>query len=68
LIGALESYFICVCYNQNLITYKDGFNKFSLFDDDKPNDHIDLLENMSRYNCLSASKEKIFKKVKLTKE
>jgi len=21
--------------------YKDGFNKFSLFDDHKPNDHID---------------------------
>ena len=50
------------------MTYKDGFNKFSLFDDDKPNDHIDLLENMSGYNCLSASKEKNFKKVKLTKE
>ena len=23
------------------MTYKDGFNKFRLFDDDKPNDHID---------------------------
>jgi len=23
------------------MTYKDGFNKFPLFDDDKPNDHID---------------------------
>ena len=23
------------------MTYKDGFNKFPVFDDDKPNDHID---------------------------
>ena len=27
--------------SKTLTTYKGGFNKFPLFDDDKPNDHID---------------------------
>ena len=34
--------YICVCYHQNLTLHKDGFNKFPLIDDDKPNDHIDM--------------------------
>jgi len=35
-------YYICVCYHKNLTLHKDEVNKFSLFDDDKPNDHIDI--------------------------
>ena len=35
-------YYICVCSHQNLTLHKDGFNKFPIFDDDKPNDHIDI--------------------------
>ena len=42
LINKQVDYYICVCYPQNLTLHKDEFNKFSLFDDDKPNDHIDM--------------------------
>jgi len=35
-------YYNCVCYHQNLT--KDVVNNFLLFDDDKPNDHIDHKE------------------------
>jgi len=35
-------YYICVCYHQNLTLHKDGVNNFPLFDDDKPNGHIDI--------------------------
>jgi len=34
-------YYICIYYQQNLTLHKDGVNNFPLFDDDKPNDHID---------------------------
>jgi len=42
LITKQVGYYICVCYYQNLTLHKDEFNKFPLFDDDKPNDHIDV--------------------------
>jgi len=35
-------YYICVCYHQNLTLDKDEVNNFPLFDDDKPNDYIDM--------------------------
>jgi len=35
-------YYICICYHQNHTFYKDGINKFPLFDNDKPNDHFDI--------------------------
>ena len=35
-------YYICVCYHQNLTLHKDGVNNFLYFDDEKPNDHIDI--------------------------
>ena len=35
-------YYICVCYHQNLTLHDDGVNNFPLFDDDKPNDDIDI--------------------------
>jgi len=34
------TYVIWVCYHQNLLLHE--LNKFPLFDDDKPNDHIDI--------------------------
>jgi len=42
LIDKQVDYYICVCYHQSLTLHKDGVNKFSLFDDDKPNEHIDM--------------------------
>ena len=52
------------------MTYKDGFNKIPLFDDDKPNDHIDPSREHDRYNHPKAShsKENFYKKVNLSKE
>ena len=35
-------YYICVCYHQNLTLHKDEVDKFPLFDDDQPNDYIDM--------------------------
>jgi len=37
------------------MTYKDEFNKFSHFDDDKPNDHIDLSKRTTISLSLDAS-------------
>jgi len=57
------NYYICVCYHQNLIIHKNGFNKFPLFDDDKPNDHIDIKDKHKLVpNQSSQRREKILKK------
>ena len=42
LIDKHLDYFIYVCYHQNLTLHKDGVNSSPLFDDEKPNDHIDI--------------------------
>ena len=59
--------YICVCYHQNLTLHKDEVNNFPLFDDDKPNDHIDM-KSKNKLVPNSQVKMKInFKKSTLSK-
>jgi len=41
-INKQVDYYLCVCYHKNLTLYKNRFNKFPLFDDDKPKNHTDM--------------------------
>jgi len=53
-------YFICVCYHQNLTLHKNGFNKFPLFNDDKPNDYTDMKGKHKLVRNQSSQRREIF--------
>ena len=57
-----SSIYICVCYHQNHTLHKDRVNNFPVFDDDKPNDHIDMKDKIKLVPTSQTTVEKIFKK------
>jgi len=63
LINKQVDYYICVYYHQNVTLHKNGFNKFSLFDDDKPNDHNDMKGKHKSVPNQSTQRKEIFEEI-----